>query len=57
MVEGVPFDDGGGVFSDLVRTRVEGCIVDILGDGFIAGVWSHPCIWLRSWEHVFGRFL
>jgi hypothetical protein len=28
MVEDVSFDDCGGVFSDLVITRVEGCIVD-----------------------------
>jgi hypothetical protein len=38
MVDGVSFGDGGGVISDLVCTRVEGCIVDILGDGFIVGV-------------------
>ncbi len=40
MVESACFDDGGGVFSDLFRAGVEGCIVNVFSDGFIVGVVS-----------------
>jgi hypothetical protein len=31
MVEDISVDDCGGVFSDLVLARVEGCIGDVFG--------------------------
>ena len=44
MINDVSFDGCGGVFSDLVLTRVEGCIVGVLGDGFIVGaVLAYSC--------------